>query len=115
MRVRKAGTKKEPPLSRGLSRFIEAFSLGLIQQQDRHLASLRRNHSGGKLVIELLLLFLWGLFLHSTLQFGFGFDGPLWGLLPNTWHRHLLSFCCCWRSTRAYWIAFATYDYRATI
>jgi hypothetical protein len=49
-RVRKAGIKKEPPLSRGLSRFIEARSLGLIQQQDRHLASLRRNHSGGKLV-----------------------------------------------------------------
>src|SRR5579864_6840389 len=69
-----AGKKKEPPLSKGLSRCIEARSLGLIQQQDRHLASLRRNHSGGKLVIKLLLLLFRGLFLHSTLQFGFGFD-----------------------------------------
>src|ERR1700733_4327136 len=67
LRGRKARTKKEPPLSRGLSRCIEAVGLGLIQQQDRHLASLRRNHSGGKLVIALLLLFFRGLFLHSTL------------------------------------------------
>src|SRR5208283_1687190 len=41
--------RKEPPLSRGLSRFARPRGLGLIQQQFRHLASLRNGHSGGKL------------------------------------------------------------------
>ena len=61
---RRAGaeTKKEPPLSRGLSRFARPRSLGLIQQQFRHLASLRNGHSGGKLVKSYFFFFLGAFF-----------------------------------------------------
>ena len=59
------GTRKEPPLSRGLSRFARPRSLGLIQQQFRHLASLRNGHSGGKLVKSYFFFFLGAFFFIS--------------------------------------------------
>jgi hypothetical protein len=59
------GTKKEPPLSRGLSRFARPRSLGLIQQQFRHLASLRNDHSGGKLFKSYFFFFLGAFFFIS--------------------------------------------------
>jgi hypothetical protein len=61
------GTRKEPPLSRGLSRFARPRGLGLIQQQFRHLASLRNGHSGGKLVKSYFFLVFFGAFFFMSL------------------------------------------------
>jgi hypothetical protein len=61
------GTRKEPPLSRGLSRFARPRGLGLIQQQFRHLASLRNGHFGGKLVRSYFFLVFLGAFFFIAL------------------------------------------------
>jgi hypothetical protein len=66
--------KEEPPLSRGLSRFARHRSLGLIQQQFRHLASLRNDHSGGKLVKSYFFFFFGAFFFAGIALFNLDLD-----------------------------------------
>ena len=91
------GTKEEPPLSRGLSRFARPRGLGLIQQQFRHLASLRNDHPGGKLLRSYFFFFLGAFFFISLFRLDLDLAAFLEALflIPGI---DTSFFGCCWKA-----------------
>ena len=100
-RASDARQKEEPPFSRGLSRFARHRSLGLIQQQFRHLASLRNDHPGGKLLPSYFFFFLGAFFFISLFRLDLDLAAFLEALflVPGI---DTSFFGCCWRSTQSY-------------
>jgi hypothetical protein len=95
-------TKGKSPLFQGGSPVLRGHrSLGLIQQQFRHLASLRNDHPGGKLLPSYFFFFLGAFFFISLFRLDLDLAAFLEALflVPGI---DTSFFGCCWRSTQSY-------------